>query len=773
MSKDLISDLPKFKDVVNQELYKEVSSLPPQCTYDNYLKWVKAIYTKQLPKLELKTKYEDGMLKRVFNISSMLYMVLPNMLYGNTVVFKLFDMNTNKEINYAILFCENITELPDQLKKNIAQEQQIGNIVMQNYSISPSFISCDGEYRSTFTRYKNFIDIKRKYPELWNDIEMYVIKSIRRRQWNIYTSYFHGREVPNNIELERVIKSNLMAQSFLANAWFNAIYNEYLGLTESHMNETFREIMFSNLKIDIEFIKELIKKYGEDELKYLKKVTTTFMNKKLLKPTERIISVGYKIIPLNLREVQYPLKLQYKPWREFLIANKCNDLIINQIAPGFPVTLDWFLIKKSHKGLFDNKSQYERLKNSELARSILSSLYDAQKNTYFSASNLGNKSSTDLKEWISNKFKVLHEKIREPIDYSIEEIIMSDITLAFPSEFVGKTIADTVQLIKKSKKYNQMIGKPFHDYEFFKKFMFEICYNLLVFNKRINAVHGDFHLNNATIGRLYLNTNPNAKVVYQIDDDHKYTFTNNGYFACIIDFSRSLINVEEYESLKDESMNDSFKLIDDYDKFETNEISRLLSWYLQLYPNKAKQKEELHITFKNNTLAVFKLLTAMDIYMFTARLNVLLSKQNNGINKRCFDLLEKINRLSEIYITTDMNNLMKTPDLGQKISEGEYPIETIIKKCFSDCMLNTANTDNAVITDYYILNNPMAKSISKYDLFPDAIKYSKYYNSKDEIIDIPFSSKMKRATRDIYEKRKKHNLEHLKFLSHTYLDAEL
>ena len=210
------------------------------------------------------------------------------------------------------------------------------------------------------------------------------------------------------------------------------------------------------------------------------KINTSY----LVQPTPdnrfvRYIPLGYKMIPLNLREVQYPLKIKYKPWREHAITRKCSDLVINQIAPGFAVTLDWFLIKKSHKGLFDNKSQYERLKNSELAKGILNLLYEAQKSTYFSTTKFnGTKNISEyVRQWINNKFKKLNNIINEPIEYLIKDIIMSDVTLSFPSEYVGKTFMDTLQLIKKSKTYYKKIGNITKDYNMFSKYMFEICYN--------------------------------------------------------------------------------------------------------------------------------------------------------------------------------------------------------------------------------------------------------------------------------------------------------
>lgn len=767
----LLADSEKFRADTEQEGNRLATQVAKEVPFDQHFKWYHDSYTAQVPKLKQKTNYEDGMLKRISNISTMKYAIRQNMLFGNTVVFKLYDVVNRKETNYATLFCENIEETDKaHMDKNIHMSQIIGNIIMKYYSVSPSLISCDGEYRSKFNKYQSFIGAKMKMPEVWNEIDAYVTKISSRRQWTVYASYFHGRESDSNYELERIIKSNLIAQNFLALAWFHTIYMEYLGLSESHMNVTFKEIFMAHLKVDTEFIKDLIKKHTEEQVEDFRIVTSQIVHPVFGSNRIRYVPLGYKMIPLNMREVQHPIKLKYKPWREYLVGNKCNDLVINQIAPGFPIALDWFLIKKTHKGLFDNKSQYERLKHSELAKSILSLLYDAQRSTYFATSDFGqNKKSTEqVKNWISSKFKRLSDRIREPIDFSIEEIIMSDVTLAYPSEFVGRTFADTINLLSISKTYAAKIGNPLVDYDIFAKYMFEVCYNLLALNKRLGVIHGDFHLNNATIGFLYKPSVSDARVVYEIDDQHKFIFDNNGYFSCIIDFSRAIVRPDTYDVLQDLSLPDNMKIIGDYDKFAAGEVNSMINLYTMLFPNKQKQKEELTVVFKNNLEAAFKLMTCVDIYMFAMRLNNLLK----NLNKKFHDLLDKIIKLAEGYLATEMNYLIKDESYGKKILADEYPLATIMKKCFGEYVDGSTFKKEGVVIDYYLLNNPMDKSISKYELFPDVLKYSRYYDKKGKEVDVDIINNLRKEMRGTYEESRMHNFEHLKFLAKKYADFE-
>lgn len=770
-----ILNLPKFKKYTHNadnNLAYTRDKILADIPFDKHFEWYNKSYTAQIPKLDFKTNYLDGMLKRISAISTMKYLVMPNTSNGHVIVFNIYDINNRVEVNYATLFAESVKTLSDDIRKSLFKDQIIGDVALVYYSTSSSYISCDGEYRQVFNRYSDFMNTHTEIPDIMNDIIHYTTDIANKRRWTLHTRYFYGDDNFSYGELERTIKSNFIDQSMFAITWFLTLYNEYNNVTESHLNKLFKSIFLKHVKIDLEFIKELVKKYGTDAVETFKIRVSTMTHPILGSDQIRHVALGYKMIPLNLREIQDPLKIRYKPWREIFISNKCNDLIVNQIAPGFPIALDWFLIKKTTKGLFDNVSQYNRLKHSELARSILTMLYDARRNTHFATSTFDTEPITTehVTQWISSKFKTLSNKIKEPINYAIEEIIMSDVALTYPSEFVGRTFADIIQLISKSKVYDEKIGRPFHNYEMFSKYMFEICYGLLCLNKHLGVIHGDLHLNNATIGHLYSSKSANNKVAYIIDNNN-YIFPNNGYFSCIIDFSRSRINPEMHENINDLSLPDGFNIVGDYDKFETSEIESVLNLYIQLFPDKLKKKDILYILFKSRFNAVFKLLTCIDLYMFMFRLNTMLNSKKIPVNKKCMMLLNDIIQMSEKYITSDMNKLLNDESYETKILNTEFPIEQIIKKCFPDFIKQSSKTD--IITDCYVLNNTFKKSISKYELFPDVLKVSKYIDKNGKEHNIDQINKIRKSKREDYEKNKLINLEQLKFMARKYLISDL
>lgn len=765
---------------------EKIWAIKAKTPIDQSIIWYRDEYKKQwecekLPRLAA-TKVEDqyGSVLRMYNISSMKYKFNYNTMDMIVVVMKLYDYSSRKETNYGTLFCELMDDITPMRKLLILNKAIHGNVAFTYYSASPSYISCDGEYRSRFSKFNSLLTAKERHSNIWHEIEEYVQRIRIRRQWSLYTRYFYPKleqEARNN-EVEFAVKNEFVPITILAISWFHTIFDEMLNITKTHINNAYKIIFLKEKETDILFLQALIKKYGNVKIEQFRAdishTSNNFHNQSNL-----YMQCGYKMIPLNIKEVQDPLRIRYKPWREYFISNKLNDLVVNSIAPNFPIILDWFYIKNSRKGLYDNKSQYDRMKHSELAKDILHILYEAQRGTYFAAENIKSmsKNSGQIKKWISGKFKKLSEKIDNPIEYSIEDIIMSEVTLAFASEYVGRTVADSVTLIQKSKVYNSMLGYPFKPigFDYFAKYMFEICYGLFCANSKFGLMHGDFHLNNATIGALYYpsatimaNKDKKYKVAYVIDDQHQYIFPNNGYFANIIDFSRGIIDPSRFEELKDISLPATYQLVNNEKRFRHGEMNALLNLYTQMFPNKLRQKEELVVLFKNNFDAVFKLLTCIDLYMFSIRLSRILKQADIKINPAVTSLVEKINRLAEGYIATDMNHLInETATYGEKIANGDWPIFTIIKKCFPDYIDGKKFKTMGVITDMYIYKNKMKYSLAKYETFPEIIKTVKYYDPKNKkkIIEITEVKQRRKENRTEYERQKTQNLSMVNYIA--------
>lgn len=136
------------------------------------------------------------------------------------------------------------------------------------------------------------------------------------------------------------------------------------------------------------------------------------------------------------------------------------------------------------------------------------------------------------------------------------------------------------------------------------------------------------------------------------------------------------------------------------------------------------------------------------------------------VGKKGMDLVDRINKQSESYIATEMNNLFANPqEYSQKILGNDWPILNIIKKCFAE--FNDGymyRADAGVISDVYIATNEMKFSTSRYNKFPDYLKYMKHTDGQ-KVVNNQYVEKAKAEIREAYEKDKLNNLDMLNFIA--------
>ena len=143
----------------------------------------------------------------------------------------------------------------------------------------------------------------------------------------------------------------------------------------------------------------------------------------------------------------------------------------------------------------------------------------------------------------------------------------------------------------------------------------------------------------------------------------------------------------------------------------------------------------------------------------------MLSNLDVKVCNKALNLVDKINRLAEEYIATDMNHLINESEVySQKILDNPYPIETILHKCFSEYNDGATYSSMGNITDVYILDNPLLYSVDRYKSFPEIFKHVKYYDGKS-VKQVKKVSEKRKANRDEYETQKLHNLDIVTFLS--------
>ena len=615
--------------------------------------------------------------------------------------FKVTSLKTDMSANYGFLYSSDM-----KYYNKIELAKTRDNPVCIMYCISPSMLSQDGEYRNRLLRFGQYHMIVEKYAAVFEAIEKFLIHKLERNELTLEYEHFFP-QVEFEIlagEIDHKIVEDSIVMRFFSIFWIIEVYNLSIGLQENHINPKFNQIFFSHLDEDIKEFKRICVKFGKSYINELITFCTLPIFRRITAKGEFVPSfhsVGQKLRPLNVGEVQEPLNIVYDQWREIFLSSKAADLLANIICPSFAVFVDWFYIKNSKKGLFDNEQQYQKLDHSERALSITRKLRETQRITYMRDKN--------SKKFLNGMFQTLYDKIEDPIDFAKANLMMSNVTLGFVTENVGRTIYD-LPALEKSSVWNAAVGDVLKNPVLFRKYMWDVCYALLALNVKCGMTHSDLHLNNVTINNLDTTSKTkNPWSVYNVMG-YWFGFETKGPYACIIDFSRGTINPREIEKYP------YFSNREEFDRFVDHQNTRIITVLDQTIPTFMKiHAEKIIELLKTDFDKFYKLYSAVDTYNFCSKLSKYLSDKTT--KKENIALLNHIVKISEHYLTNVMLKVINNPHMTF-----EWPIFTVLKECFTDNIFDHAKPRDWNIIDIWVLDRPMKYSLDRYEQWPPIIK---------------------------------------------------
>lgn len=736
-----------------------------------------------------------------------------------TTAFKLSDPDiAGSEIIYGFLYTNTLTENLDT-----ASYTGTERLKHQLYCASASLLSRDGEYRQRINSVFALMKMIDYYKDIWVELEEHVTAKIRKYNWNIFTECFYPQDELKiySEELESNLASRRFDIIFLIVCWFVEFINVMYNIKINHINRLFRVIMkFKDkieVKADIDFMNSLMTKYGNkvDKLHNNLNCYTTIATI----GSHTLMKFGQKIIPLNLGEIQNPFNIKYKPWREYLISEKIQSLVLNGICAGVPFIADYFYIKNTRKTLFDNFVQYMKLEHSEQAIGIARKLLEAQRSTFKvkSIDNTGPSESTEVRkndklintykgddevqgpdsyqeieEWLSGKFRLMHEKINDPIEYAREEIIMSEMSLCIISEYVGRTFYDALNISLENEKYRLEIGNIYENYDIWAKYIFELVYTLYCLNSHEGIIHGDLHLNNFTIHPLYfsgfkdLATIKNPHMMYVLDKQHYYAFPSKQYHVVVIDFSRSIVRpsmLDRFENfelvnakkLKSE-LKDKIMLIrpEERAEFFHEQVVRVIKFYEMYFPDfTMSKKSQLSLLFLNNFDLLFPIIGGFDTYI--ALNNIILFFNRGGFDKkysRNFKLIEDIVSMVETDLTTNVEILLSNPKTITTTNI-QYTNKKVLDTFFKDYEVITPTKNNMNefvknnnVIDVSIFENKQIYNFINFEKYPEYTKVVRWYKD-NKLHEAAFSANIKTA-RMQYDKEKVKALGYINNIANMY-----
>lgn len=329
-----------------------------------------------------------------------------------------------------------------------------------------------------------------------------------------------------------------------------------------------------------------------------------------------------------------------------------------------------------------------------------------------------------------NDFKTLQTKINDSIEFTKENIVMSNVTLALISEYSGRTLYDSIFLTKQSKYFQQFVATIFDNsnYQNFNKYMFQLCYNLYCMQEKMGIIHGDLHLNNITLNPMFYNLyadiseKKRPKILYVLNEQDHFLFEHNFYDLCIIDFSRCIIHVDKVDEYMALTVPEPFKAKFSKQAFLDKQINNLMEY---LFASKAEFREygsSIKLTMGYHFNEFFKILGLLDLFNITSRLLSFTKDLPHSFTKKSSQVIELIGRIhqaSDFYLNNILVRILERRSY-EEIAAMKSPLLTIIADVFSSRHTSQFSVFDDVV-DVYHFGQPLTNDIEHFAKFGDIL----------------------------------------------------
>lgn len=576
--------------------------------------------------------------------------------------------------------------------------------------LSPTYTSCDGEFRRRLMPYEQFVNMQKRYVKILEVVEKMVIDIfVDSHNYTFEVNTFS----PINTNLEAI--QQLVSQNRLEiiTLVFNILinYNPYIrNVRENHTNPDYTELLF-NADLSKKY-KEVLNKENQVEIWCFEKTSNIFDLFLHLDPKryEKKIQVGQKLIPITLQALGDENNIEHDVWRELYINNLVYDLVANEICLGIPFAGEWFYVSNINDKAFDNRNMYLKLEKSELASTVNKVLADAD---------------NQIQPMIQDQdFFALSKKIDKALIFSESKIELAKYGVCVLIEYMEKTLRDYPRFANESRKelvnVNQMFTGPY-----FVKNLFEWIYTLYCMNTRLMVMHGDLHLNNVTLYKNYeyftrtgttLSENI-PQILFRINDKLSYLFDDYGIGSVIIDMSRSVY-------MNFDSIEKQFGPIIAR-KTKQRQIKRMIQSVKRYLPSFYKKYENrLNHFFESKPILGFKIITLLD--PFSISKNALQMFELDSLIQTVDALNLKYLKMVKSYCEQEVVELLKNA-MDNKIHDIEYPLINVIK-LFKEYLFTEIPEGKFVMT-YMDAKKPLNIRMNDPDTYP---KEWRSYSKIDE-----------------------------------------
>jgi len=672
----------------------------PLIEIDNYVLWLEKKYqeyVKQQTGVDYKISAKHSSVRNIRQLFQAT--VLRNALYLKflksdyiVITFSLLNYETNVSFNYCI---KNFIYI---------NEKNTQNILYFSNSLGPSFVSEDGEYKNRFVNVgileKQRSETSEQNKNLFSELEIFFDKLFVANNYGFEINFYYPFEFPRGSMglLKDKFKKGKSDLLYFSLVWLCDMYLIVNKRFPNNINSKYHEFYKSNEKVFIQEFNRLYKNYESLILTYIhacgEYVPAETIERIGIKQKKN--DYGTKTIPLSIVEIQNPLDIQYKPWRELLVMQALNSMYSKFVCKGFPLLFGWFLVNDSDKKMYDNPKQYERMSISLEAVKIVDILREAEKQTAAIVyKNSGRETKTRIASWLRERLGEVKDRIADPILFLKEKIIMSPIGINMIFEHVGYTFANALEI--QDPIYLKEIGNIFTSSDkfsqtMFKRYMFDMCYNCACLNTILGAIHADLHLNNFTFRRTMINSSINSILnlheVYYIGES-KYYVPTVGFNICYIDFSRVIMQNDKMKHLQLKEY--QFSIVGKKAQFREELCLSLLKIYINAFPDQSEQKNKIYDLIKNKFNTFLKLISPIDIYLVCQKILHIIKLDGSPACKHLAKsqvFLKEIQVQCRVFLIEYVNKFLDFPDKFEpEIEIMDWPMVTVIRKVFTDFLI--------------------------------------------------------------------------------------
>jgi hypothetical protein len=631
--------------------------------------------------------------------------------------------------------------------------------------LSPTFTSKDGEYRGDgFIIWEAFEEGYEMFANMLSEIEEIIIDMINDQTIETKLLVFpieHSDIILNRADELRVLIRSLAVCLLLdGRAYKN-------GLLPSHTNTSYLDLL--RIFYENKTAKDLIMKVD------IKMVSELTIFKTGMKGAPSRPKCGQKIVPLSLKDVNYPMDPRYKIWKEINANLLCTNLVLNFISPCFPIYNNWTYIRGIDEHFFENDLMKQKYLMSTKAELVTESLKEAKKKIPVSPDGMP----------INYSFGQFNIKIYEAIEYGEKSLLMSDVSAISLAEYTGVVFGSLTKFIRGRERTPPSFDQIFSNVNHFARYMFDLYYGCYTMHSKLGLIHADLHLNNVTLlesaaGYKIVETldgksefkpvYKNPKIAYIIGPDGEYdTFVlpHYGQYMCIIDFSRCIIGGQYLEQLRKER--GEIYAMDLFESQENTILTLIKNHAQRLYE---KHKKDIEPMVRSDPKTIFKLLSAVDFIHF-GRLTVTyleqeikrmktplapLERRHCEISTECIKLA---NKMWDVSLEVLQKNMIEV--FEKKNTNIQFAGYEIIHKVFDNYLYNNlAPEDKKEITlvDMYNYNNDIKYMCQDYNQWP---KWAKWETIQENLFGLKITDILNRGIEPI-KNALEHNIEYEKLL---------